>query len=87
VPSQTDVQAETTASASAAPAVKTPARPRFLRQYELIERVKSYDPTADEAMLNRAYVYAMRMHGSQTRASGDPYFAHPSWPSPRTCGS
>jgi len=48
-----------------------------LRQYELIERVKAYDPTADEALLNRAYVYAMRMHGSQTRASGDPYFAHP----------
>jgi GTP pyrophosphokinase/guanosine-3',5'-bis(diphosphate) 3'-pyrophosphohydrolase len=48
-----------------------------LRQYELIERVKSYDPTADEAMLNRAYVYGMRMHGSQLRASGDPYFAHP----------
>jgi GTP diphosphokinase / guanosine-3',5'-bis(diphosphate) 3'-diphosphatase len=50
---------------------------RFLRQYELIERVRSYDPTADETLLNRAYVYAMRMHGSQTRASGDPYFAHP----------
>jgi GTP pyrophosphokinase/guanosine-3',5'-bis(diphosphate) 3'-pyrophosphohydrolase len=48
-----------------------------LRQYELIERVKSYDPTADEALLNRAYVYGMRMHGSQLRASGDPYFAHP----------
>ena len=48
-----------------------------MRQYELIERVKSYDPTADEGLLNRAYVYAMRMHGSQTRASGDPYFAHP----------
>ena len=28
-------------------------------------------------MLNRAYVYAMRMHGAQLRASGDPYFAHP----------
>ena len=28
-------------------------------------------------MLNRAYVYAMRMHGGQLRASGDPYFAHP----------
>ena len=53
------------------------ARPKILRQYELIEKVKSYDPTADEALLNRAYVYAMRMHGSQTRASGDPYFAHP----------
>lgn len=49
----------------------------MLRQYELIERVRVYDPTADEAILNRAYVYAMRMHGSQKRASGDPYFAHP----------
>ncbi len=49
----------------------------MLRQYELIEKVRSYDPTADEAVLNRAYVYAMRMHGSQKRASGDPYFAHP----------
>ena len=55
------------------------ARPRdsHLRQFELIERVKSYDPTADEALLNRAYVYAVRMHGAQLRASGDPYFAHP----------
>jgi GTP pyrophosphokinase/guanosine-3',5'-bis(diphosphate) 3'-pyrophosphohydrolase len=50
---------------------------KYLRQYELIERVKSYDPTADEAQLNKAYVYAMRMHGAQLRASGDPYFAHP----------
>ncbi|HEX6859344.1 MAG TPA: bifunctional (p)ppGpp synthetase/guanosine-3',5'-bis(diphosphate) 3'-pyrophosphohydrolase [Caulobacteraceae bacterium] len=48
-----------------------------MRQYELIERVRSYDPSADEEMLNRAYVYAVRMHGAQTRASGDPYFAHP----------
>jgi GTP diphosphokinase / guanosine-3',5'-bis(diphosphate) 3'-diphosphatase len=28
-------------------------------------------------MLNRAYVYAVRAHGAQKRASGDPYFAHP----------
>ncbi len=48
-----------------------------MRQYELIERVKAYDPTADEDLLNRAYVYAVKMHGAQTRASGDPYFAHP----------
>ena len=27
----------------------------MLRQYELVERVKEYDPDADEAMLNRAY--------------------------------
>lgn len=49
----------------------------MLRQYELVERVKSYDPGADEALLNRAYVYAMKMHGTDKRASGDPYFSHP----------
>jgi len=48
-----------------------------IRQYELVERVKSYEPGADEALLNRAYVFSMKAHGAQTRASGDPYFAHP----------
>ncbi len=49
----------------------------MLRQYELVERVKTYDPEADEAALNRAYVYTVQKHGSQKRASGDPYFSHP----------
>ena len=49
----------------------------MMRQYELVERVKRYDARADETLLNRAYVYAMRAHGTQTRASGDPYMAHP----------
>ncbi len=49
----------------------------MMRQYELVERVTSYDPEADEGLLNRAYVYAMKAHGHQTRASGDPYFSHP----------
>src|ERR1700710_1537095 len=49
----------------------------MLRQYELVERVKAYDPTADEALLNRAYVYTVQRHGTQKRASGDPYFSHP----------
>ena len=31
----------------------------------------------DEALLNRAYVYSMTKHGTQTRANGDPYFSHP----------
>jgi RelA/SpoT family (p)ppGpp synthetase len=48
-----------------------------LRQYELVDRVLSYDPDADEALLNRAYVFSMKAHGSQKRASGDPYFSHP----------
>ncbi len=49
----------------------------MLRQYELVERVKAYDPEADEDLLNRAYVFSMKAHGSQLRASGDPYFCHP----------
>jgi len=48
-----------------------------IRQFELIEKVKAYDPKCDEDLLNRAYVYAMKAHGSQKRASGDPYFSHP----------
>jgi GTP diphosphokinase / guanosine-3',5'-bis(diphosphate) 3'-diphosphatase len=49
----------------------------MMRQYELVERVQAYNPHTDEALLNKAYVYAMQKHGTQRRASGDPYFAHP----------
>ncbi len=49
----------------------------MIRQFELVERVQSYDPDADEDMLNRAYVYGLKKHGTQMRASGDPYFSHP----------
>ena len=49
----------------------------MLRQYELVDRVLDYDPDADEALLNRAYVFSMQAHGSQKRASGAPYFSHP----------
>src|SRR4051812_15003175 len=49
----------------------------MMRQYELVERVKRYNPSADEALLNRAYIYAMMAHGSQKRASGDLFFGHP----------
>jgi len=49
----------------------------MMRQYELVERVQRYKPQVNEALLNKAYVYAMKKHGGQTRASGDPYFSHP----------
>jgi len=49
----------------------------MMRQYELVELVQAYNPDADEQLLNKAYVYAMQKHGSQKRASGDPYFNHP----------
>ncbi|GGF73402.1 GTP pyrophosphokinase [Azorhizobium oxalatiphilum] len=49
----------------------------MMRQYELVDRVRRYNPQTDEALLDRAYVYAMKAHGTQVRASGDPYFSHP----------
>ena len=62
---------------SAEPAARPPPRRPVMRQYELVERVKAYDPAADEELLDRAYVFAMKAHGPQLRASGDPYFSHP----------
>ncbi|MCZ2158165.1 bifunctional (p)ppGpp synthetase/guanosine-3',5'-bis(diphosphate) 3'-pyrophosphohydrolase [Bartonella sp. 220] len=49
----------------------------MMRQCELVERVQRYKSDVDEALLNRAYSYAMQKHGHQKRASGDLYFSHP----------
>jgi guanosine-3',5'-bis(diphosphate) 3'-pyrophosphohydrolase len=49
----------------------------MIRQFQIVEAVRAYDPNVNEDGLNRAYVFAMKAHGSQTRASGDPYFSHP----------
>jgi GTP pyrophosphokinase len=72
----TDVPEDVPASAPAA-AARPKGKRKLMRQTELVDRVRAYDPDADEALLNRAYVYAMKAHGKQFRASGDPYFAHP----------
>ncbi len=53
------------------------ARPEIIRQFELTEKVRAYDPRADIAMLDAAYVLAMQAHGQQTRENGDPYITHP----------
>ncbi|MBR0796166.1 bifunctional (p)ppGpp synthetase/guanosine-3',5'-bis(diphosphate) 3'-pyrophosphohydrolase [Bradyrhizobium jicamae] len=77
--SQMQAATETVAVAPASSAVERVAKPRtrMMRQYDLVERVRSYNPDTNEDLLNRAYVYAMKAHGTQTRASGDPYFSHP----------
>ncbi len=69
-------QAAVAPSSPVAEKSKSP-RSRMMRQYDLVERVRSYNPDTNEDLLNRAYVYAMKAHGTQTRASGDPYFSHP----------
>ncbi len=49
----------------------------MIRQFELVERVREYNPNTNEALLNRAYVFGAKAHTNQTRASGEPYFGHP----------
>ncbi len=49
----------------------------MIRQFELVERVREYNPNTDEALLNRAYVFGAKAHANQKRASGEPYFGHP----------
>src|SRR5437764_8735259 len=77
------MQAAADSAAVALPAAVPAAKPvraprsRMMRQYDLVDRVRAYNPDTNEDLLNRAYVYAMKAHGAQTRASGDPYFSHP----------
>ncbi len=49
----------------------------MIRQAELIAKIKSYDPDADEALIQRAFEFANKAHGPQKRASGEPYITHP----------
>jgi guanosine-3',5'-bis(diphosphate) 3'-pyrophosphohydrolase len=57
--------------------VEQKSRKPVIRQYELVEKVKLVDPNTDEDLVNKAYVFCMKVHGQQLRASGDPYFFHP----------
>lgn len=44
---------------------------------EVLEKVKSYDPSADLAAIEKAYRFSERAHDGQFRRSGEPYVTHP----------
>jgi RelA/SpoT family (p)ppGpp synthetase len=62
---------------SAAPNTAAKRSKPLIRQLDLVDKVRKYNPHTDEDLLNRAYVYAMKAHGEQLRRSGDPYISHP----------
>jgi GTP diphosphokinase / guanosine-3',5'-bis(diphosphate) 3'-diphosphatase len=78
-PVPTRVEVASIQRSEAAPRAEplTPVRPDIIRQYELTEKIHAYDPKADTALIDAAYVLAMQAHGSQRRDNGDPYFSHP----------
>jgi len=80
MPKQAPARSPLAAAAAVAQVPEKPMEVRrapIMRQVDLVERVRAYNPNTNEALLNRAYVYAMKAHGDQRRASGDPYFSHP----------
>lgn len=49
----------------------------MLSSTELINKVKSYNPSANFNLIQKAYILSRDAHGSQKRHSGDSYFSHP----------
>ncbi|MDL2717487.1 MAG: bifunctional (p)ppGpp synthetase/guanosine-3',5'-bis(diphosphate) 3'-pyrophosphohydrolase [Acidobacteriota bacterium] len=49
----------------------------MLRFEDILEKVESYHPAVDEALLRRAYVVSAHEHRNQLRSSGEPYLVHP----------
>ena len=49
----------------------------MLNSEELINKVKVYNKFLNPERLNKAYDFAVKAHGNQKRASGDPYSVHP----------
>ena len=51
--------------------------PVMLQAEQLIERIRTYQPSVDSDLIQRAYDYSFQMHAGQTRKSGQPYVVHP----------
>lgn len=49
----------------------------MLSAEQLVQKIHSYQPSADADLIRRAYHYSEWAHREQQRKSGDPYFIHP----------
>jgi GTP diphosphokinase / guanosine-3',5'-bis(diphosphate) 3'-diphosphatase len=49
----------------------------MLNSQDLINKVKNYNKFLNPEKLNKAFDFAVKAHGDQKRASGDPYSVHP----------
>lgn len=44
---------------------------------EILDKVQSYNPSADLDLIKKAYVFSAKVHQGQVRRSGEPYLNHP----------
>jgi GTP pyrophosphokinase len=49
----------------------------MIRIEDIIDRVLSYNPDANIALIRKAYIYAAKVHQGQLRLSGESYLSHP----------
>ena len=49
----------------------------MIRLNDILDKVTTYNPTADLNLIRKAYVYCAKVHQGQTRLSGEPYIIHP----------
>lgn len=49
----------------------------MIAQRKLINKIKKYNPAADENMIKSAYALAKRLHSDQFRKSGEDFISHP----------
>ncbi len=48
-----------------------------MRFFEIVDQILTYYPRADISFLEKAYVFAAKIHRGQTRLGGEPYLSHP----------
>jgi len=49
----------------------------MIRIEDITNKIGSYIPDPDIALINRAYIFSAKVHKGQIRASGEPYLTHP----------
>ena len=49
----------------------------MVRLGEIIDKVSSYNPSANLDLIEKAYIFSAKVHKGQMRLSGEPYLSHP----------
>lgn len=49
----------------------------MIRFEQILDKVESYNPSFDEELLRKAYIFSALEHKGQVRSSGEPYLVHP----------
>ena len=49
----------------------------MVRLGEIIDKVSSYNPSANLELIEKAYIFSAKVHKGQMRLSGEPYLSHP----------